>query len=204
MPSPDQRLPWILFLRAGALGDFILSLPLLRALAATRRPVCLVTRGAYAALLPPDCRVERTLDVDGPAARGLFTATAPLAADAASRTSPPPMTGAHLYAFMRPDEELAAHWRRLDVADVTWLDPRPRQPPHAAARFLMDAGLPVPDQLLTTPLWPPSPRGTDLWIHAGSGSPAKNAPPAVFAEFAEHWLAGRRGAGIVLSFGEAD
>ena len=195
--SPERTL----FLRTGALGDFILSLPLLRELSRTGRPLCLVTRRAYADLLPPACRVERLIDVDGRAAAALFNgaAAAPPSSELASL-----LAGAAVYAFLRPDPELEAAWHRLGTVAVTWIDPRPAGPHHAAVSFLRQAGFAAPAGLVDMPLWPPSTRGRDLWIHAGSGSPAKNAPPTVFAEFADAWRRQRNDAGVVLSFGEAD
>jgi ADP-heptose:LPS heptosyltransferase len=89
------------------------------------------------------------------------------------------------------------------VEEVTWLDPRPVQPPHVAVRFLAGAGFEAPEDLLTTPLWPPPVTGDSLWIHPGSGSLKKNMRPETFAAFARDWH-GREGGRVVVSFGEAD
>jgi ADP-heptose:LPS heptosyltransferase len=43
-----------------------------------------------------------------------------------------------------------------------------------------------------------------LWLHAGSGSPAKNVPLAWLAARARAWLAAHPGGRLVTSFGEAD
>ena len=183
--------------RAGALGDFVLSLPLLRALC-RRPPLCLVTRRAYLQLLPPDVRPETTVDVDSADASCLFAEGV-----APPDTLAPMLTAAEVHIFTRPDRQREAHLARLGVSRCVWHDPRPRKPPHAAVRFLQAADLTVPPGLLTQPLWQREREGDGLWIHPGSGSRTKNWPLGFFARLAAAWQQ-RHGGSITVSFGEAD
>lgn len=195
---------WRIVVRQGALGDFILSLPLLRALARQNAPVCLITRRAYLPLLPPGCRCERWLDCDSASVASI------LAGDAPPDQLAECFQGAEAYLFLARDSQLEAVLRRYGVRNVTWLNPRPTAPPHVAVRFLREAGLPVPADLLEQPLWPaPDPASAStpgrrcLWVHPGSGSARKNWPAAFFAKFAAAWQQDH-GEEVLVSFGEAD
>lgn len=195
LQSVDSR--WTIVVRAGALGDFVLSLPLLRALC-QHPPLCLVTRRSYLDILPPDVRPQATLDVDSAAASCLF----------ADLSAPPgalarQLRGAHVHIFNLPDREREAHLARLGVSRFVWHDPRPRTAPHAALRFLQTANLTVPPGLLTQPLWSREHDGDRLWIHPGSGGRAKNWPLSFFARLAAAWQQRHDGL-IMVSFGEAD
>ncbi len=190
--------------RAGALGDFLLTLPLLRALAGTGRPLLLVSRPAHRCLLPADVAVEAFVDIEGPAVAGLYAPSGPAPADFRAR-----LPGARLHFFTRPDAALEVRLRHFGAAETVWHDPRPSAPPHAAHRFLAAAGFPVPPNLLGRPALADG-RGrrgrrgpTVLWLHPGSGSRAKNWPVTVFAKFAAAWKHYRHGA-VTMSFGPAD
>ena len=185
-----------LVIRTGALGDFLLSLPLLETLA-ERLPLDLVTRRAYRDLLPERLTVRRTLDVSAPECAELFGAgpVSPALSDM--------LAGAWIHVFTRPDPVLDRRWRDAGATDVTWHDPRPTGPPHAGARFLANSGLPADLDPDTPRLAQPPTSGNSLWIHPGSGSAAKNLPPETLARLAAGWAAQNPGP-ILLSFGEAD
>lgn len=185
-------------IRSGGLGDFVLTLPLMRALRQKYPEVTLITRPGFRSLLDPD-RLFRFLDLDGPDFCSLFTA----------RPSPrlrAVCEEADLYSFLPDtDGELRAGLERVRSSSLRLLQPRPQAPPHVAERMFLAAGLPVPEDLLTTSclLRQGAPAGGVLWLHPGSGSSAKNAPAQLFAERAHTWCNGTGGRCIV-SFGEAD
>lgn len=211
--------PWQIVWRTSALGDFLLTLPLLRALAATGRQLCLITRPAYLDLLPADSRPQAFMAADDAGLATLFMAS-PLSAVALScRVRPlfrgqPPVpgaaalfAGADVFLFMAPDPVLEKNLAQLRIGAAHWLEPRPARSPHAAVHYLVAAGFPVPADLLTTPQLAPqrdaAAKGGCLWLHPGSGSPRKNAPPRFFAESAAAWQRQHRQP-VMVSFGEAD
>ncbi len=183
----------------GALGDFILTLPLLCALQ-RRGDLALCARGAYRALLPAALASVPFLDLDSAVAARLFADSADL--PEALRDL---LRGTTVQAFMRPAAGLARTVQRAGAAGLVWHDPRPTAPPHIVRRYFAEAGLEPPAAVLDTPVMPPGGTGGGqcLWLHAGSGSPAKTLPADWLAATAEH-EAERWGGRIVVSFGEAD
>ena len=195
---------WTVVLRGGALGDFLLTLPLLRALRADRPGrVLLVTRRAYRALLPPALSPDAFLPMEDGAAAALYGSepAAPFAAVGSLR-------GARVLAFQKPDAGLEERWRAGGVADVRWIHPRPAGPAHAAVQFCRDAGVAPPPDWATWGAWDGADAGAGdvppgLWLHPGSGGARKNAPPAVFAQLAACWRQ-RCDGPVTVSFGEAE
>lgn len=202
-------------MRAGALGDFILSLPLLRERCRAGGPVCLITRSSYRDLLPPGCVPAAFLPADSPAVSALFApgggAESPAFAGATVMMGGGAVPLSALFAdatvclFMRADPILSQSLKSCGVRHITWLEPRPVNPPHVALRFLRDAGFAAGESLLDEPLWRPDAArpGHCLWVHPGSGSPRKNWAPDNFARYAAAWQQ-RHGELVVVSFGEAD
>ena len=189
---------WTVMVRAGALGDFVLSLPLLHALARRPSPVCLVTRQSYLRLLPPGLHLGATVDVDSARAACLFAEEAQASGPFRQR-----LEGAEVHVFTQRDRAREEHLTSLGVARCVWHDPRPRRPPHAALRFLTTAGLDAPPALLTQPSWDREQKGDRLWIHPGSGGRPKNWPLGFFVRLAAAWQQ-RHGGTVTMSFGEAD
>lgn len=190
---------WALFLRTGALGDFILSLPLLDEVCRRYGRAALITRRAYRDLLPSGCRPELWLDCDGSDAGRLCAPSGTLREPLRSCAA-----GADVFLFGRAGPSLRQALARHGVARVVALDPRPEAPPHAALHFLAGAGFPAPPELLDRPLWPPRARpASGLWLHPGSGSASKNAPPSCFVAQALAWRE-RHAGPILVSYGEAD
>ena len=191
----------VIFVRGGGLGDFILSLPVLRALSTRHSWICLVTRRRYLDLVPPSCRYDMFLDCDSVAATQLY---APTQQDGASTPDMKALcSGASLYLFARHDPHWASGLDAFAFERVYWLDPRPSSPPHVVEQFFLQAGLQPVDPARVASLWPERPSGEQLWVHPGSGSPLKNAPLDTFATVAERWCAAN-GGGVIASFGEAD
>lgn len=173
----------VLFARNGALGDFVLTLPALAALAA-RGPVHVLAPARYAPLLPAGAtRVD-----DG----------------WVWRNGPPPAPYARAYAFA---PGMADALRDAGVPSVRQVAPRPPEGVHATAHFAgvleaeiregADGGPPVDlrPRLVATP----DPRVTDrpVVIAPGSGGREKRWPLARWREVADpladvpvRWVAG--------------
>jgi hypothetical protein len=182
----------------GALGDFILTLPLLCAL---RRhgSLALCARGAYRVLLPDALAAGPFVDLDSALAAHLFADSAELPEALASL-----LRGTVVHAFMRPDAALEQTARRAGAAGLVWHDPRPTAPPHIVLRGFAAAGLEPPADVLNTPVMPRRGcTGQALWLHAGSGSPAKNLPPEWLAAAAQR-EAVHGAERVIVSFGEAE
>jgi ADP-heptose:LPS heptosyltransferase len=198
---------WTVVLRGGALGDFLLTLPLLRALraAAPAGRVLLVTRRAYRALLPAALSPDAFLAMEDGVAAALYGS-----APAASAGAVWSLRGARVLAFQKPDAGLEEWWRAAGVAEVRWIHPRPAGPAHAAVQFCREAGVVPPPAWATWGAWAGADAGTGagtvppgLWLHPGSGGARKNAAPALFAQVAAGWRQAR-GGGVTVSFGEAE
>lgn len=182
---------WHVFFRTGALGDFIVSLPLLQQLP---RPICLISHRRHYDLLKMD--IDAFIDCNSSETSRLFEpGNGPWGGQLHEKILP----GARFYAFQKEDRVLEERLTRRGCSEVVWLDPRPTSPPHIARQFFDAAGLQTPTDLAVKVLWPRHGKGDSLWIHPGSGSVGKNAIPSLFAEVARIW-----GGPIVLSFGEAD
>jgi len=181
-------------LRGGGLGDFLLALPLLRALALRYREVVLATRTSYAELLASRGLTPRFLDVDGADVASLFHAPSPRLRGL--------LDGADVFSFLPDaDGELARRARGAGASRVRALASRPTRPPHFALHVFRDAGLEPPRGLLETSHLARAapPAESLLWLHPGSGSEAKNAPLEEFRARALAW----RGP-VALSLGPAD
>jgi heptosyltransferase-2 len=181
----------------GALGDFLLTLPLLRELRA-RGTVALIARAAYRALLPDWLGDATFLPVDGPTGGQLFAPGGAL-----SPALRELVDGADIHVFARTDDLLTANLERHAAKSIVWHDPRPTAPPHIVARYFAEAHLPLPDGWLGTPAMPVDTAGDALWIHAGSGSPGKSLPLPFLADRAADWHQST-GQSVLVSFGEAD
>jgi len=164
-----QRGDRVLVVRAGALGDFILTLPLLCALRATARHLSLVTRGRYRPLLPVP--VDSFTDIDGPGALWLFGGAAP----------PGPLPERAVVAVPGAGDALRAR----GVA-VTELAPRPPPGVHAVDHLLSAVAGPPPG--CRAPWLPPVPpaaaaRGRVV-LAPGAGAANKRWPG--WADLAAH------------------
>lgn len=196
-PSAQALNGRAVLIRSGGLGDFLLSVPLLRALEERFERVLLVTRGEYGRLArhPRD----RFLDIDSAEAASLWS----------GRPGPAWrgwLNGAAVFGFTPdPDGELANTLRRAGVAAWNPLVSRPGAPPHVTLRAFEAAGLAAPPGLLRLSVWAErrGPAPDAFWIHPGSGSLGKNAPLPFFTERAREWIAAT-GQPVIVSIGPAE
>lgn len=181
--SPADDPARALFVRAGALGDFVVSLPVLAALLA-EGPVDVVCGARFAALLPlvpGAARVGRVWDVGAPEAGWIFGA------------GPPPGAWTRAAAFSAGTADALL---RLGIPDVRAAAAVPTGPvcAHFAAPFGLVA--PVPRLRVVDPA-PPA-----ILLAPGAGGAAKRQPRAWWTALAARlgdlpvvWVLGPQEAG---------
>jgi heptosyltransferase-3 len=150
----------ILIIRACAIGDFVLNLPALRALALAH-PVARFTLVGYPetlSLARPFIPVDAIHSIETQPWSGLFTGPlSHLPFDAA-------------WVWMK-DPTVADHLRHSGVPHVSHAPAFPPPGIHAASHLLQTVGLPAPE---LPDLW--NPAATQIIAHPGSGSPSKVWP----------------------------
>ncbi len=205
--------PRILVLRGGAIGDFVMTLPVLEALR-RRWPESHIEVLGYphiAALALAGGLADVVKSLDRGSVARLFVPEQPLPAELALYVQAFDVTINLLYD---PDDSVRTSLERAGVRQVLSTDPRPGKTP--AARHLMK---PL-EALAIYPEHEPYPRlalpagavargrarlaGSDRAVafHPGSGSGSKNWPLEGFVRVAERVKAA--GFAPVFSFGEAD
>jgi len=193
---------WVVLFRGGALGDFILALPLLKAFRRSGFKTCVVSRRTYTALLP-DWLCDEYIDQDAPEVMRLYAASGGTEPGGGGTRLQRVLPGAIVGCFGIPDCTVDANLRAFGVQEVHWLAPHPTKPPHAIHQFAAGLGLSPGEIRLDEPVWTPPMPGQSLWIHPGSGSVRKNCPVDLFARLAQAWQRYHQ-APVFLSFGEAD
>jgi heptosyltransferase-2 len=197
-----QENPELTVVRGGALGDFVVTLPALRALAGAGALRLVGNRAAAAALAPE--LFGSIESIDDPRWAGLF----------ADEVALPPMAGPAI-AVTR-DRGVAARLRRAGCGPVCAAapSPRPGSTTHVADHLLVEMAAGRPP---ARPDLAPRPEAASTArerlarlgverayavVHPGSGSARKNWPVERFATVVG-WLAGRGLAVLVLA-GPAD
>lgn len=189
------------FVRQGALGDFILSLPLLDLLAGNSSSyITVIAKSAFRMLIPDYIRYDAFVDIEVPIVQELFG----LHGNGVASYSTIP-THCPLYLFGTPDDKLSESLRSRYGYTVYFIPPRPEGPLHASDAFIRHAGFSRPETSRHKPLWDKQRvcniKGGVLWVHPGSGSKRKNYPPYLFVDSARTWSV-KTGRMVVFSFGE--
>ncbi len=153
----------MLALRPGALGDALLAVPALRALRRASGPLTLAAHGPTARLLAQLGEVDHGMAFDDSSLAWMFRDQAPPRPTVAwmSTEHAPALRHALLVAPSRPSRE--QHVAEYLVQTLAPLG--------------IDTALDVSPLRITR-----SSRSTDVLVHVGSGSLAKNWPPICFAE----------------------
>ena len=178
----------IVFYRGGALGDFLLTLPLLEAARAYGSHIKLYARAHYFCLLDQSWDWLEKGDID---------------------------EDTDLFSNLSKSSRVISFWQDLGwqkqakaagASSTFALNPRPE----TGASFVQQA-----IELLGWNLssgwnhesylgnhW----RGGDqtLWVHPGSGGEVKNLPLSYYQDSANQWLESREDRKVIFSFGEAD
>ena len=149
----------MLVLRPGALGDTLLAVAALRALHRAHISVTLAAHAGAARLLAAAGEIDRGLAFEDPSLACLFRPDAAME-DVVAWTSTPELARATIFAPSRP----------------------PAMDRHCA-RYLLETLAPLGIDLTwdDAPLQVKPFSSDEILIHPGSGSPAKNWPPARFA-----------------------
>lgn len=207
---PAER-PRILVIRGGAIGDFILTLPVLAALRARFPQIRLAVLGYphIAQLALAGGLADEVRPIEARELAAFFNARAEPPADLAAFFADCAVILSYLYD---PDRIFEENVRRCTRATFIAGPHRPDEvrARHATEVFLeplsrlaiFDAD-PVPRLRLQGPTVGPAPGRHLLAVHPGSGSERKNWPEARWAELLER-LAARPGLELLLVGGEAE
>lgn len=180
-------------IRTGGLGDFVLALPLLRALHDAGRTVRLFSSPGYLELVADSDWVAERRSLDAAELHSLFADPTRRAREA--------LVGREVYSFWSdPEGWLEAGAVRCGAARFVRLQSRPARPPHVALRALQAAELRADAEVLDRALLPRTGCGDGtLWLHPGSGSPRKNAPLEWYTRLAAAWQGP-----VAVTLGEAE
>jgi len=178
----------IIFLRGGGLGDFILTLPLLKLAWQKNHEVTLYTLSKYLTLLNNDWDWLDTHDLDQ--LNGVL---------------PSHLAGAMVVCFWM-DQAWQKEMINAGAKSVVSINPRPSEGEHFLLQACEKLGLPFSKNFLDQPVLcsKRKPNKEVLWIHPGSGGKEKNIPLQHFIHRAHKWLAADEFRRVIFSFGEAD
>ncbi len=201
--APFQR---ALVIRGGALGDFLLTLPVLHALreAAPDSQLQVLAYPGVAALAKASGLVDDVRSIEyGPLA-GFFTRGTVLDPALRDYFGSFDLVVSYLYD---PDGILAGNLRAAGVRRLIEGPHRPGENAHAIDQLaapLAELGLPLAGRAVRLRIKPKK-KTKDLLlaIHPGSGSVAKNWPPERWLELAEHLLQ-ENDVHLAIAGGEAD
>jgi heptosyltransferase III len=195
MPTINTEPSRSIVLRSGALGDSILTLPLIRQLS-DLGPVTVLTRDAYFPILRGMLPSLDLRSIDSAMATTLFHSP--------DKSWQSVFDEASVYSFLNDQKgNLKKNLRHLGVKTYHQLPSRTKQTPHIVEQMFSLAGLALPTDFLET-----SPLahlrigiGTHFWIHPGSGSTSKNTP---LEQLRQAYESNSCKIPIIASFGEAD
>jgi ADP-heptose:LPS heptosyltransferase len=186
----------IAVIRPGALGDTILTLPVLTSImqAHPGAQVVFVGTGAYRDLIPPEASF---VPIDGAQALWLFDR------DAVDDRARREFEGAIAYVMLKSPEMTVRSLESVGAVEVRTAVPSPPPGVHITSHLAQALGLDPPPPTPCLARLAPKKRREGLWVHPGSGGPAKCVPVGVFAELACAWRK-RTGDSVSVTLGEAD
>jgi heptosyltransferase III len=158
----------ILVVRPGALGDSILTVPVIDSIRAASPGARITVLGnrAHRDLMPEYVDMER---FDAPQWAWLLVA---------DQRTPPPGSASYDAAYVilnRPDDAIR-NLRRAGTPAVFHAASRPPAGVHLVAHLHRALGLPVPPRASCLRRLAPAAREELLWVHPGSGGPSKCLP----------------------------
>lgn len=186
----------ILVVRSGALGDTILTLPLLETLK-ERHPAAEITflgARAYLDLVPPGVAGEA---FDSPHWLWLFE-------DNLVEMGRSSRVWDYAYVVLNRPATVIRSLSAAGTGRIAAVSPAPREGVHVVAAMHHGLGLPVPPKRpALSHIAPQRPKRDVIWVHPGSGGPKKCAPLDVVAARAEE-ASRKTGLPVVMTIGEAD
>ncbi len=196
----------VLVIRGGALGDFLLTIPVLSALRAAQ-PEARLEALAYpgVATLAKSCELvddARSIEY-GPLA-GFFTRGAVLDPALRAYFASFDLVLSYLYD---PDGFFAENLRASGVRRLVEGSPRIEGSSHAIDQLaapLAELGIPLADRAVCLPAANAAHEGTEVFLHPGSGSAAKNWPAERWRQLTQQWLAEDFTLRLAIVGGEAD
>ncbi len=185
----------VLVVKPGALGDTILSLPLVSSIRA-KHPAAEVTflgTRSYRDLLPEHVRFQA---IDDPCLLWLFS----------DRHSAGPGEGPKYdYAYLvltRPDD-VVMNLRNAGTERIMHVSPRPPTGKHVVQSVHEGLGLTVPARLPALLRLVQKEKKDLIWLHPGSGGPTKCLPLDLMASYADQ-LRKQTGWPLAVTVGEED
>jgi heptosyltransferase III len=185
----------ILVVRPGALGDTILTVPLLESLAGQHPGAEITVLGtrAYAELWPPQFPFQAADSLDW---TWLFGNDLPL------------LPGQHdrydlAYLVLKKPHAVIANLARAGTSAVKWVLSAPPPGMHMVEHLHRGLGLGTPPKSACLSHFNRGRKQDLVWLHPGSGGPAKCAPLSLFVTLARR-LRGATGWDIVVTAGEDD
>jgi heptosyltransferase III len=201
--APFQR---ALVIRGGALGDFLLTLPVLQALRAAA-PAARLEMLAYpglAALAKSAGTIDQVRSIEyGPLA-GFFTRGTVLDPGLRDYFASFDLVISYLYD---PDGIFQENLRAAGASRLVTGPHRPAATSHAIDQLaapLAELGLPLTGRAARINAGPASHDRPTIALHPGSGSPTKNWPPDRWRQLAAQLLAADPAAQLAIVGGEAD
>jgi len=183
----------ILIVRPGALGDTILSLPLLASIQAEHPDARLTLLGnpTYQDLLPPGTDFQ---SIDSSRWVWLFGSSA------GGRSM---RTFSRAYVILNRADDVARNLLNTGTKVVLTASSTPPHGKHAVAHLHEALGFPVPPRRPALRKLAPLEKSDVIWIHPGSGGPTKCVPLEAMTRLAEI-LRSETGLALAVTAGEAD
>ncbi len=188
-------MPNIWVIRPGALGDTILTIPLLYTLrnANPRATITLFGSRAYQEIIPESFSFK---SVDDKESLWLFQNVGIEGPELSEKPDA-------AYVILKNPEPVVLNLKGIGVQNILQASPSPTLDRHLVETLHLRLGLPVPDRY---PILRKSQTTTTknlLWVHPGSGGRKKIVPLNLFAEVSG-MIRQRTGWELVITLGEAD
>lgn len=180
--------PEVVFLRGGGLGDFILTLPLVKLAHERGHAVRLYARKSYIKLLDQNWDWLESREIDE------------LCGEA-----PPKIIGSIIISFWT-DQKWVTEMLHRGASKVIGINPRPITGESFLVQASQKLGWDLPEYYKTDPILGDHffHKNGALWIHPGSGGLQKNLSLEKFVSRAYKWLGVKPERQVIFSFGEAD
>lgn len=184
----------ILVIRTGALGDTILTLPVLASIRAAHPGEAVVFLGnrAYGELIPEEIEFH---PIDAPEWSWLFSADSARAPDW-------PRTSRKAYVILNRPDEMIRNLARTGVRELIHAPSLPPQGKHVVEHLHEALGLKTP---ATSAVFAALRSAAEplIWLHPGSGGPRKCVPLRGMVQIAKR-LKAATGFGLAVTVGEED